>query len=600
MEVLELASKVDAPFLVIEPDSNRYRSLLKNERLAARLRVYTAGNSLVAPLPINPLEIIPGVNIWTHIGRVVEIFRHCYELSAPVEHALELCVVQAYVDLGWSPITNSNWRLSLDAATEQYVPELQPTLKDVLRVVDPIVDGCDFAPYVSTDIKTILKSIFRSLLSGQAKQMFTQRSRKSMEELFLQPTVVELTTLGNEPTKSFVVQVLLLFLEEYSAQHRPESPDGFTLVIEGAHSLHGLRIAGESIEQEPTMQLDKILQSLQRFGVSTIVVADPPSETRLTAIHRNCVETATKAKGRRKTDPSEPAARKLDNRSGSPSSTGSVALCADSMIRDAMARTVDEHAPIDCIGCGRWPGGCGAETHFLADQLISDYGFRTSFYVYILSATRNIAELVHSRKRIVKEAERVMGGRFSQQVFWCALAHTFEQYFAGKAREHFWSLELEQGLKLRFLDFMAMAFIEAERPKTRLDAAPILQWRDDFVAAQTRSAGPLPTCSDCKMKCLYRLEVSELTNQSVQFDFNSSINRRDQPASESAAWFTRLLSERLVGAFDPGIAFCAAVHLIRVQALSDDAQRTLLEKVQARLNEFESGDAESGQEAKQG
>jgi hypothetical protein len=86
---------------------------------------------------------------------------------------------------------------------------------------------------------------------------------------------------------------------------------------------------------------------------------------------------------------------------------------------------------------------------------------------------------------------------------------------------------------------------------------------------------------------LYRTEVSELVvDPRVQFDFNSSISSSERPASESSAWFCRLLCERLIGRMDVGLSYCLAAHFIGYQQLSTDAQLVMLRKVLESLKGF--------------
>jgi hypothetical protein len=74
-----------------------------------------------------------------------------------------------------------------------------------------------------------------------------------------------------------------------------------------------------------------------------------------------------------------------------------------------------------------------------------------------------------------------------------------------------------------------------------------------------------------------------LSEQGLFFDFNSAISRRDAAASDSSAWYVRLLCERLIGQFDLDLAYCLAVHFIKTQQLSTDAQLVLLQKVRQHL-----------------
>jgi hypothetical protein len=56
-----------------------------------------------------------------------------------------------------------------------------------------------------------------------------------------------------------------------------------------------------------------------------------------------------------------------------------------------------------------------------------------------------------------------------------------------------------------------------------------------------------------------------------------------------------LLTERLIGQGDVDLSYCLAVHLIKDQQLSTDAQLVLLHKVRTALENFQNeGDAEQG------
>jgi hypothetical protein len=111
-------------------------------------------------------------------------------------------------------------------------------------------------------------------------------------------------------------------------------------------------------------------------------------------------------------------------------------------------------------------------------------------------------------------------------------------------------------------------------------------WREGLASAQKMDAGPLAGCHACTCKCFYRFEVSELVGDPrIKFDFNSSINRTDTSASEAAGWFCRLLCERLLGQFDLDLSYCLAVHLIKDQQLSQDAQLVMLAKIRDFLIE---------------
>jgi hypothetical protein len=225
--------------------------------------------------------------------------------------------------------------------------------------------------------------------------------------------------------------------------------------------------------------------------------------------------------------------------------------------------------------------------------------FRLVYNRYLLSTLKDLTQLVHFRAQIIHEIQRVIGGRARTGnitgITWCVLTQATERYFERKGEENYWFYDQVREQHMRWLNLLRPAFQPTEVNR-RLDISILKQWRDDFLELHKRDQGPLPTCGPCTSKCLYRFEVAEVVRDpKIKFDFNSSINRKDTPASDSAAWFCRLLTERLVGQGDVDLAYCLAVHLIKDQQLSTDAQLVLLHKVRTALDNFQN-EGEEGQE----
>jgi hypothetical protein len=223
----------------------------------------------------------------------------------------------------------------------------------------------------------------------------------------------------------------------------------------------------------------------------------------------------------------------------------------------------------------------------LATLVADDYQFRMVMNRYVMSLLVDLTQLVHFRSQVIHEIQRIIGGRSRgsnlTELTWSVLVLASERYFERKGEEQFWSFDELEIQKQNWLAMMVPAF-QPSAMNRRLDILELRRWRDDFLALQDRDQGPYATCGACTKKCHYRFELSEVTRDpKIRFDFNSSINRTDSPASESAAWFCRLLCERLIGQFDLGIAFCLAVHFVKEQALSTDAQLVLLGKIRGLL-----------------
>ncbi|MBX9686426.1 MAG: hypothetical protein K2X27_06960, partial [Candidatus Obscuribacterales bacterium] len=159
-------------------------------------------------------------------------------------------------------------------------------------------------------------------------------------------------------------------------------------------------------------------------------------------------------------------------------------------------------------------------------------------------------------------------------------------YFERKGDQNWWSFDEVEAQKNKLLSLLSPAF-KPSAVNRRLEIAELKAWRDGFLEAHKRDVGPHPTCARCTSKCVFRFEVSELVRDpKIRFDFNSSINDSAASASENAARFCRLLCERLIGAHDIDLSYCLAVHLIKDQQLSSDAQLVLLNKIRMKLEEY--------------
>ena len=269
----------------------------------------------------------------------------------------------------------------------------------------------------------------------------------------------------------------------------------------------------------------------------------------------------------------------------------------DQIVREAMkdlniVQNFDRH-----LGCKFCLNRCDSAILDTAMLVADDKLFRQTYNCYVLSTLKDLAQLVQLRAQIIHEIQRVIGGRARSGnltgITWCALTQATERYFEQKGQENWWFYDQVREQHLRWLNLLRPAFQPSEVNR-RLDITVLREWRDDFVELHKRDQGPYPTCGPCSAKCLYRFEVSEIVRDpKVKFDFNSSINREDTSASDSTAGFCRLMAERMIGKHDKDLSYCLAVHLIKDQQLSTDAQLVLLQKVRTALENFEN-EAEKG------
>jgi hypothetical protein len=246
--------------------------------------------------------------------------------------------------------------------------------------------------------------------------------------------------------------------------------------------------------------------------------------------------------------------------------------------------------PLAQKGVSYFPEAFTVDSLAISEKLLQNKSFYGVFVRYIASFTKDLTQLVHFRAQLIHEIQRLTGRKtaeFLRKISWCSISFSSERYFGAKALINHWSLDEEREMLKGWFELMAPAFVpDAVNPnlQRRLDISQVRGWRDQFLQLQATEQGPFPACGACTSKCLVGYDVSQfLSEQGLFFDFNSAISRRDAAASDSSAWYVRLLCERLIGQFDIDLAYCLAIHFIKTQRLSTDAQLVLLQKVRQHL-----------------
>jgi len=621
--------KYGIPFMVCEPAKSEYRHMmLLSESFKGVGQAFSLGDETVSPFRLNPFEIMKGVKVQTHLDALKSVFNASFEMYSPMPQVLEKALNEIYRVRGWDLVQNKNRRLppGIEVGDPDCPPEIYPTMKDLFEIIDPITESFGYSERIGPDVQAALKARVGSLLIGGKGQMLNTRKSIPPEVLFGRPTVVELKMVSEDSEKSFLMGMLLVFLYEYRESLGPKEHLQHVMLVEEAHRLlknvptqqsgETANPAGKAVEFFTNM-----LAEIRAYGQGFIIADQIPNKlapealknTNLKIMHRIVATDDRDSMG---------GAMNLDDiqkRHVTALGQGRAIVYAermeqpyhlaimfdkskevpgpntpeesDQVVRDAMkglniVQTFDRH-----MGCKFCLHRCDSQILDTAILVADDPLFRQVYNRYILSTVKDLTQLVHFRAQIIHEIMRVIGGRARSGnitgITWCVLTQATERYFERKGEENYWFYDQVREQHLRWLNLLRPAFQPTDVNK-RLDINILREWRDDFVELHRRDQGPLPTCGPCTSKCLYRFEVSEVVRDpKIKFDFNSSINRKDTPASDSAAWFCRLLTERLIGQGDMDLAYCLAVHLIKDQQLSTDAQLVLLHKVRTALENFQ-------------
>lgn len=625
------------PFMVIEPAKSEYRHMmLMSDTFKGVGQAFSLGDETVSPFRLNPFEIMKGVKVQTHLDALKSVFNASFEMYSPMPQVLEKALNSIYSVRGWDLVQNTNRRLppGVKLGDPDCPSEIFPTMKDLYEIIDPTVESFGYSERIGPDVQAALKARIGSLLIGGKGQMLNTRRSIPPEILFGRPTVVELKMVSEDSEKSFLIGMLLVFLYEYRESRGPNDILQHVMLVEEAHRL--LKNVSQSQSGETANPAGKavefftnMLAEIRSYGQGFIIADQIPNKlapealknTNLKIMHRIVAVDDRDSMGgamnlddiqkRHVTALGQGRAIVYAERMEQPyhlaimyDKTAAVPPPdtpeeSDDIVREAMkgleiVQKFDRH-----LGCKFCLHRCDSAILDTAVMVADDPQFRQVYNNYIMSVTQDLTQLIHFRPRIINEIQRVIGGRARSGnipgITWCVLTQATERYFERKGEENYWYYDQVRDMHLRWLNILRPAFQPSEVNR-RIDINIVRQWRDDFLELHKRDQGPLPTCGPCTSKCLYRFEVSEVVRDAkIKYDFNSSINRKDTPASEAAAMFCRLLTERLVDRLDLDLAFCLGVHLIKDQQLSTDAQKVLLYKIRNALEKLNNPEEEAEQ-----
>lgn len=254
--VLDCVRDAGVHFLVIEPAKGEYKHVFGKD---CDVHIYGT-NPIIAPLlRINPFSFPSKIHVLEHLDRLVEIFNVCWPMYAAMPAILKSAVEKSYMDCGWDLITSTN----------QYDNALYPDFGDVARNIKVIIDSSEYDRENKGAYKGALITRLRSLATGINGLIFSS-DEISDEELFKRNVIIDLSRIGALDTKSLIMGMLVLKLQEFRmTEDLPMNADmRHVTVLEEAHNL----LRRTSIEQ-PT-------ESSNIFGKSVEMIANAIAEMR--------------------------------------------------------------------------------------------------------------------------------------------------------------------------------------------------------------------------------------------------------------------------------------------------------------------------------
>ena len=230
-QLLNEIKRCGQKFLVVEPAKGEYKNVFGKQNDVC---VYGTNPALTQLLRINPFSFPNGnedasknIHILEHLDRLIEIFNVCWPMYAAMPAVLKEAVEKSYEDCGWN----------LTESTNEYGNNLYPTFADITRNIRTIIDNSEYDKENKGAYKGALITRLKSLSNGINGLVFTTDEIKN-EDLFDKNVIVDLSRVGSAETKSLIMGLLVLKLQEYRITSGEMNSDlKHITVLEEAHNL---------------------------------------------------------------------------------------------------------------------------------------------------------------------------------------------------------------------------------------------------------------------------------------------------------------------------------------------------------------------------
>ena len=274
-QLLNEGRKNGLKFLVVEPAKGEYKHVFGNHD---DVSVYGTNPQLTLLLRLNPFSFPKEIHILEHLDRLVEIFNVCWPMYAAMPAVLKKAVEQSYQDCGWNLLDSSN-----------PYGRLYPNFHDIADNIKTIIDSSEYDDENKGAYKGALLTRFESLTNGINGLIFSN-DELTNEHLFDSNVIVDLSRVGSTETKSLLMGILVLKLQEYRmAKGDMNAELKHITVLEEAHNLlkrtsteqmaESANLLGKSVEM-----LANAIAEMRTYGEGFIIADQAPGLMDLSVI----------------------------------------------------------------------------------------------------------------------------------------------------------------------------------------------------------------------------------------------------------------------------------------------------------------------------
>lgn len=260
-------------FLVIEPAKGEYKDKFGHYK---NVNVYGTNKKKMDLLRINPFSFPEDVHVLEHIDRLIEIFNVCWPMYAAMPAVLKDAIERSYINAGWD-LTESECKYY-----EKFGQNMYPSFIDVLKMINVVMEESKYSSDSKGDYTGALCTRVKSLTNGIYGQIFTSDELTS-EELFDSNVIIDLSRVGSVETKSLVMGLLIMKMQEYRMSSNRTNNSGLRhlTVLEEAHNLlkrtssdqssDSSNLLGKSVEM-----LANSIAEMRTYGEGFIIADQAP------------------------------------------------------------------------------------------------------------------------------------------------------------------------------------------------------------------------------------------------------------------------------------------------------------------------------------
>ena len=276
-EILDQLDTVGVKFMIIEPAKGEYKNVFGNKNNVTVLGTNPNYSEL---LKINPFKFPKSVHVLEHVDRLIEIFNVCWPMYAAMPAVLKDAVLCAYEDCGWDLVESVN----------KISDELFPTFTDLEKELWTVIENSAYSDELKGNYIGSLVTRIKSLTNGLNGQIFASDEIDN-KLLFDKNVIIDLSRIGSLETKSLIMGILVMRLNEYRMSEATEmnSKLKHVTVLEEAHNIlkrisneqnsESSNVSGKSVEM-----LSNAIAEMRTYGEGFIIADQSPNAVDVSAI----------------------------------------------------------------------------------------------------------------------------------------------------------------------------------------------------------------------------------------------------------------------------------------------------------------------------